>query len=181
VQIGSTEYTFGGGGGVFTHPAKEVSTAKFRESILLGEFDGTSRDIDSALDELRPKFAGDSYNLLLKNCNHFADAFSTRLLHKPIPDYVNRMAYIGSYFSCLLPPSMTGQAPVDSAGDAGAGGGYTMSGGRGRPGATAAPIEGRGFASAGIKLGADTSSSSETEPLMDELVIKSISSSSYSC
>jgi hypothetical protein len=28
---------------------------------------------------------------------------------------VNRLAFIGSFFSCLLPPSMTGSAPVDDA------------------------------------------------------------------
>ncbi|CAM9187164.1 unnamed protein product, partial [Ectocarpus fasciculatus] len=122
VQIGSTEYTFGGGSGVFTHEAKAVPNAKFRESIFLGEFDGSGRDIDRALEELRPAYPGSSYNILTKNCNHFANSFSMQVLRKPIPDYVNRLAYIGSFFSCLLPPSMTGQAPVDGAGGSSGGG-----------------------------------------------------------
>ena len=80
----------------------------------MGVFNGSSRDIDAILNELKPQFGGSDYNILSKNCNAFAEAFMKRLVGKSIPGYVNRMAEIGSYFSCLLPPSITNQAPVDA-------------------------------------------------------------------
>jgi len=81
----------------------------------MGEFKGTSKDIETIVQSLRPQFGGNDYHLLNRNCNSFANEFVSRLLGKEIPGYVNRMANIGSYFSCLLPPQMTGNAPVDNA------------------------------------------------------------------
>jgi hypothetical protein len=113
VEIDGREYTFGSGGGIFSTNPRDVPNAQFRESIELGTFYGTSRDIDRAIDELRSSFHGSSYNLLTKNCNHFSDALCNKLLEKPIPGYVNRLANLGGMVSCLLPPTLTGQAPVD--------------------------------------------------------------------
>ena len=85
----------------------------FRESIEMGTYEGTSRQLDSIIDELRTEFSSSAYNILTKNCNHFADALVRRLVNKQIPYFVNRLAYVGSIFSCILPPSITGQAPVN--------------------------------------------------------------------
>jgi len=106
VQIGNVEYTYGSGAGIFLTDPKSAPGAVFRESIEMGSFDGSSRRIDKILDELRTDFTGSAYNILTRNCNHFADAFLRKILNKPIPSYVNR---------CVLPPSLTGQAPVDQA------------------------------------------------------------------
>jgi hypothetical protein len=113
VEINGTEYTFGSGSGLFTMPPRNAPGARFREAIDMGPLPN-DKDIDRVLDELRPEFKGSDYNLLTKNCNHFAEAFVKRLLMKSIPGYVNRMAYVGSLFSCLLPPSLTNSAPVDN-------------------------------------------------------------------
>ena len=52
-----------------------------------------------------------------RNCNTFADALCQELVRKPIPAYINRMAYLGSFLSCLVPSEMSEQAPVgDSSG-----------------------------------------------------------------
>jgi len=115
VQIGNVEYTYGSGAGIFLTDPKSAPGAVFRESIEMGSFDGSSRRIDKILDELRTDFTGSAYNILTRNCNHFADAFLRKILNKPIPSYVNRLAFFGSIFSCVLPPSLTGQAPVDQA------------------------------------------------------------------
>lgn len=116
VQIGGNEWTFAAGGGVYSHEPKGAGGAKFRESIDMGNFSGTQRDLDRALDELRDSFKGPSYHILTKNCNSFAEALVLRLLNKSIPAYVNRMAFIGSFFSCLLPPSISNDAPVNQIG-----------------------------------------------------------------
>ena len=68
VVVGGSEYTFGSGSGIFTHQPRDVpGMAQFREAIDLGEYNGSSRDIDSIISELRSHFGSDSYNLLLKN------------------------------------------------------------------------------------------------------------------
>ena len=98
LPTGGVEWTFAGGAGVFySDDPKTAPGATYRESIDLGEFSGTSRDVDKIIDSLRPRFQGDSYNLLTKNCNSFADALVQQLLGTPIPPYVNRLAYLGSF------------------------------------------------------------------------------------
>lgn len=106
IQIGGLEWSFAGGSGIYSDDPKSAP-ATFRESIELGEFRGTSSDIDNIIDDLRQKFKSNSYNLLSQNCNCFSEDFSQRLLGKPIPGFVNRMANMGSMFECLLPKSMT--------------------------------------------------------------------------
>jgi len=41
-----------------------------------------------------------------RNCNHFCDDLCQRLVQKPIPSYINRLAWMASYARCLLPPEM---------------------------------------------------------------------------
>ena len=114
VEIFGREFTFAKGGIFYTPPREVPPPAKFRESIVMGTVNMNPRDLDYLLDELRKEFKGDDYHILLRNCNHFADAFIQRLLQKDIPGYVNRLAYVGSMFSCLMPPSLLDQNPVDS-------------------------------------------------------------------
>jgi hypothetical protein len=113
VQIGRDEYTFASSAGIFTHPPKGAGGAKFRESLDLGEYKGTSKDLEMVINGLRSQFKGSDYHLLNNNCNHFANVLVVRLLGKEIPPFVNRMAYYGSFFACLLPENATGAAPVD--------------------------------------------------------------------
>lgn len=140
VTVGGNEWTFAGGGGVFSHPPKEANGARFREAIDYGNYAGTSRDLDRVLDELREQFKGESYHLLTMNCNSFAEALLQRLVGKSLPGYVNRMAYLGSFFSCLLPPQLANDAPVNAIG--------ASAGGRG----ATAKITANPFAGAGRKL-----------------------------
>jgi deubiquitinase DESI2 len=132
VVIGGTEWTFASGAGIY--PQSPKSVPGFRESIRLGTFKGTMRDVDTIIDSLRPAYHGGNYHILDRNCNSFAESFVLKLLNKEIPGFVNRMAFWGSLFSCLLPQHMTGQAPVgDTSGSSssathngGSSGGYTM-------------------------------------------------------
>lgn len=115
VEINGVEYTFGSGGGVFEMTPKNAGPdAIFRESIDMGVYEGSSQEFESILNHLRIDFNGSSYNILTRNCNHFADKFLQLVVKKSAPAYVNRLASLGSAVSCLLPPSMTGAAPVDN-------------------------------------------------------------------
>jgi hypothetical protein len=149
--------------GIFSHEPKAAPGAVFRESINMGVYKGTSKDLETIIQSLKPHFQGDSYHLLNKNCNSFANEFCTRVVGKGIPGYVNRMANIGSYFSCLLPPQVTnGGAPVDQNGNNGgqASSSSSFNGAIGRRGEKAALIPAASVAppsfsssSAGKKLG----------------------------
>ena len=103
---------------MFYHDPKDAPGAVFREFYDYGPYEGTSSQIDNIIAELRPLFPGDSYNILSKNCNSFADALLERLVGHKIPGFVNRMAYIGGIFSFCVPPSLLGDqpSPVDQQG-----------------------------------------------------------------
>ena len=45
--------------------------------------------------------------------------FVQRLLNRSIPGFVNRLAGLGSMVSCLMPPALTGSAPVNNEGSSG--------------------------------------------------------------
>ena len=58
------------------------------------------------------KYTGLKYHLLLRNCNHFADEFVSKLTGKNIPPWINRLAHIAVSVhwiipACLLPDVST--------------------------------------------------------------------------
>jgi len=156
VQVGGLEWTFASQAGIFSTEPKYAPGARFRESIDMGVFDGSSREVDLILDELRKEFRGSDYNILTKNCNAFASAFVHKLVNRHPPAYINRMAEIGACFSCLLPPSLTNHAPVDwgtgGGGGGGGGGSVYRIGGSSSSGSSSF----NAFGGQGYKLGATT-------------------------
>ena len=123
IEVSGTEYSFASGAGIFEGSPKDAPGATFRESILLGEFKGSAADIRGVAATMRDDYSGDKYNIMSKNCNCFANDFSLNLINKPIPNWVNRLGYYGSFCSCFFPPEMQGSAPVgDASGSSGGGG-----------------------------------------------------------
>jgi deubiquitinase DESI2 len=113
VEVLGSEYSFASNAGVFESTPKEAPGAKFRGQILMGVMDGGQMELKKALDELRNAFGPNDYNVLYKNCNHFANAMVYRLLPgKQIPGYVNRIAQVGACCACLIPRQMLENAPV---------------------------------------------------------------------
>mmetsp|Transcript_5001 Transcript_5001/g.7641 ORF Transcript_5001/g.7641 Transcript_5001/m.7641 type:complete len:232 (+) Transcript_5001:92-787(+) len=169
VHVNGREFTFAEGAGVFSHEPKDVpGDARFREAIELGSFSGSLSEFDGILDELRSQFAGNSYNVLTKNCNHFAEAFVLKLLNKPIPGYVNRLATLGGMVSCLFPPSMLGNAPVNQqkSTDVSGGNAYQVIAPRNKvPTNQPTPAPLQAFAGSGRVLGSSSGTSSTSENL----------------
>ena len=52
---------------------------------------------DHLLARLAEKFPGDSYDLVRRNCNHFANELCVCLTGKKVPSYINRPANVGRY------------------------------------------------------------------------------------
>ena len=112
VVIFNKEYTFSDGGVFFT-PPKDVE-AKFRTSISMGYFNGTFRDFEKALLDVKAEFQPGTYNLYTKNCNSFSNALCQRILNKSIPGWINRMAGYGGTFQHMFggDQNTQNQAPV---------------------------------------------------------------------
>ena len=120
VEISGREYSFGSGGGIFESPPKVAPGARFRVQLDLGAYDGGSKELNKALDDLRSEgFGNRDYNLVKRNCNHFSNALSLKLLQRPIPPHINRLADIGNCCSCLLPKELIGDSPVGGSGEGG--------------------------------------------------------------
>ena len=154
IEILGTEYSFASGGGIFESSPKDAPGARFRVSVELGAYDGGQAELQKALSELRDDFGPDDYNLIRKNCNHFANALSYRLLQRGIPAYVNRLADIGFCCSCLLPRSLIEHAPVgDPTGSSSSGGsgGWALTSSKKQTASAA-------FTGSGARLGGGSSS-----------------------
>ncbi|CAK4093610.1 unnamed protein product [Aphanomyces euteiches] len=147
IVIGGVEFSFAGGAGIFSSEPKQAQGAIFRESIEMGEFEGTYQDAKRIIDDMRSEFQGDHYNLLTRNCNTFSNEACIRLVGQPIPAFVNRIAYFGSCFSCLIPKQLMGDAPVPASETKFAGFSKTAS-----YGSTSVPV----FAGEGLSLTAPT-------------------------
>lgn len=112
IQVGSVEYHFGGHEGSSTgvcetDPKDYSSNVTFRETLFLGECTLTSQQVRNAMEDLKRDYPGNGYDVLARNCNHFSDAVSKKLLKKPLPNYVNRIAFFGNMMRCCLPASLT--------------------------------------------------------------------------
>lgn len=150
-------YSLASGAGIYKHDAKSApSGVKLRESYSMGIYKGTLTAIDKIIDDMKIDFQGNDYHVINKNCNAFADEFLKRLVSNGIPGYVNRMAYIGSYFSCFMPDSLN-QDPTQSNNNYNSNGLYSNSQSSQRLNKN--PIY---TSSNGNKLGGGTSSSSSS-------------------
>lgn len=104
LEINGVEYTFGQGGVVSHEPkgAEMDGQCKFRERILLGETDMPHSQIERHLSKLRDQFAGETYHIMHRNCNHYTEAVSRAIFRKSVqPAWVNRSANLGKKFSFL--------------------------------------------------------------------------------
>ena len=108
------EYCYGGGGGIMQHrprqppmgaaPGQQAQATPFRVQVRVGDVEATSAEVQRVVESLRGAWLGSEYHLLSRNCNCFADELATRLCGRRIPGWINRLAALGVYFSCLLPP-----------------------------------------------------------------------------
>jgi hypothetical protein len=74
----------------------------------------SASDIRAEVASLGDYFRGDHYHLVLRNCNHFADALVERLTHRRLPAWCNRLAYMGSWVACILPKNLGVSHPDSS-------------------------------------------------------------------
>ncbi|TYJ02461.1 hypothetical protein E1A91_A13G231000v1 [Gossypium mustelinum] len=110
IEVHGKEYGFGAHdfsiSGVFEVEPKCCPGFSYRCSISLGIINMSSSDFRAFIENLASDYHGNTYHLISKNCNHFSDDIVYKLTGKHIPRWVNRLARLGSLFSCLLPESL---------------------------------------------------------------------------
>ncbi|KAA8498101.1 DeSI-like protein [Porphyridium purpureum] len=107
VQVHDKEYAFGGHmydtTGIFTTAPRDAPEAVFRSSHFMGYTSVDEDTLAGMIDALNETYKGISYNLLRRNCNHFADELCFLLTGRHAPAWINRMAWLGTQVQCVLP------------------------------------------------------------------------------
>ncbi|KAJ6435307.1 hypothetical protein OIU84_000486 [Salix udensis] len=110
IEVHGKEYGFGAHefpvSGVFEVEPRNCPGFIYRCSILLGRITMPPSEFRTFIESAASEYHGDTYHLISKNCNHFTDDISCRLIGKHIPGWVNRLARLGALCSCLLPESL---------------------------------------------------------------------------
>ncbi|XP_010254927.1 PREDICTED: deSI-like protein At4g17486 isoform X2 [Nelumbo nucifera] len=110
VEVHGVEYAFGAHdyptSGVFEVEPRQCPGFKFRKSIFMGTTCLDPVQVREFMERHSANYKGDTYHLIVKNCNHFCKDVCYKLTGNPIPKWVNRLARIGSLCSCLLPEAL---------------------------------------------------------------------------
>ncbi|KAB5568978.1 hypothetical protein DKX38_002771 [Salix brachista] len=110
VEVHGVEYAFGAHdyptSGVFEVEPRQCPGFKFRKSIFIGATGLDPIQVREFMERHAARYHGDTYHLIIKNCNHFCKDVCYKLTGKPIPKWVNRLAKIGSVCNCILPQSL---------------------------------------------------------------------------
>ncbi|KAI5061314.1 hypothetical protein GOP47_0023819 [Adiantum capillus-veneris] len=107
VEAHGLEYAFGGhdfsSSGIFEVEPRSYPGFQFRRRVKLGTIQLDSKDFREFMVQLSNEYSGNTYNLMMKNCNHFCNDVSLRLTGSSIPGWVNRLAKLGNLCVCFLP------------------------------------------------------------------------------
>nr|AFK46659.1 unknown [Lotus japonicus] len=110
VEVHGVEYAFGAHdyatSGVFEVEPRQCPGFKFRKSIFIGTTSLDSVQVREFMERQSASYNGDTYHLIVKNCNHFCKDICFKLTGKLIPKWVNRLARLGSICNCILPEAL---------------------------------------------------------------------------
>lgn len=110
VEVHGVEYAFGAhdypSSGVFEVEPKQCPGFKFRKSIFIGTTCLDPMQVREFMERISASYNGDTYHLIVKNCNHFCRDICYKLTGNSIPKWVNRLAKIGSICNCILPEAL---------------------------------------------------------------------------
>jgi len=106
IQIFDTEFAFYPSNhdrtGVTEESPFSNKHVKFWRQIKLGETTLPFREIEEIISDLKIEFIASTYDAFDKNCNHFSNEFSKKLLNSEIPSYLNRISCLTRILKCLL-------------------------------------------------------------------------------
>ncbi|XP_010905083.1 deSI-like protein At4g17486 isoform X1 [Elaeis guineensis] len=110
VEVHGVEYAFGAHdyptSGVFEVEPRQCPGFRFRKSIFMGTTCLDPMQVREFMELHSVNYNGDTYHLIVKNCNHFCKDICYKLTGNKIPKWVNRLARIGAICNCILPEAL---------------------------------------------------------------------------
>lgn len=110
LEVHGVEYAFGAldypTSGIFEVKPRHCPGFRFRKSIYMGTTYMNPHQVTEFFKYQSRNYYGDTYHLIVKNCNHFSEDICHQLTRNRIPKWVNRLARMGSLCSCILPRSL---------------------------------------------------------------------------
>ncbi|OAY71324.1 deSI-like protein At4g17486 [Ananas comosus] len=110
IEVHGVEYAFGAhdypSSGVFEVEPRQCPGFRFRKSIFIGTTCLDPLQVREFMELQSVNYNGDTYHLIVKNCNHFCNDICYKLTGNSIPKWVNRLARIGAVCNCLLPEAL---------------------------------------------------------------------------
>ena len=95
VEVHGREWSYGltpWGPGIFENPPGECDQHSYRESIHMGYTDLTPFEVQMLLANMAKRWRGRQYDLINKNCTHFADELCQLLGVGELPSWVTNLA-----------------------------------------------------------------------------------------
>lgn len=102
IEIYNNEYGYISIQGICTDKPKSLKKIKFREAVLLGTTNKSVDEIKNIINDLKNEFPVEEYHPIYNNHNNFTNELSRILTGNNIPDYVNRMSYLGICISKVI-------------------------------------------------------------------------------
>merc|ERR1719350_1094505 len=107
VEVNGLEWSFGYSGresvpGISCMEPKTNPQHTYRQTVHLKHTRLTGEEIADIIHVLIEEYPGDDYELLRRNCCHFADDFCRRLGAGRIPRWVHRLARLGASIDGML-------------------------------------------------------------------------------
>jgi len=109
VEVADKEWCFGATAsqtatGVMCVDPRADPSHHFRQTVSLKKTQLTQDEIDIIIKQLQQEYPGRDYDLLRRNCCHFADDFCQRLGVGRIPGWVYRLARLGARIDNVVQP-----------------------------------------------------------------------------
>lgn len=107
IEVGGLEWSFGSTpnesvAGVHCILPQENKQHRYRQTLQLRPTLLAHGDISKIISELLDEYPGNSYDLLRKNCCHFANDFAKRIGAGCVPSWVHRLARVGAFVDDVL-------------------------------------------------------------------------------
>jgi len=119
IEVNGLEWAFGmscseTASGIACSLPKEHSEHRYRQSVRLKNTKCSAEEVADLMTQLIEEYPGDDYDLLRRNCCHFADDFARRLGAGRLPGWVHRLARVGSFVDgAMMRISGRGLLPED--------------------------------------------------------------------
>jgi len=107
VEVSGLEWSYGASSvetipGIVCHEVKTHPQHRYRQTVSMGYTSFTGEQVAELISEMVENYPGWDYDLLRRNCCHFADDFCQRMGVGRIPGWIYRFARVGAGFDTMI-------------------------------------------------------------------------------